>query len=478
MNEGLEWLGLEADADERAVKRAYAKRLRVTRPDEDPAGFQQLHEAYQSALAWLKFRDDFLPEAETETDEDVDAPLPPEADRSPAEAPPERPPLPLPVAASPVPAELMVDENEFARTAIRKACRTSPEEMSHWLLECPELWSVTNKAWLGDILLQRLYTLRAPIHEDSFDVLATFFGWNDISSGADAFDLEQCRARLHHLWLLRQNDVEDPTVYREPLRNGPAPTEDDPRVARLRRPWNRLRALLSAALPGRADDMGDLLARLRLKEGSRPLQPKQVAFWKALNVRYKVNGPKVQQALFRSVVLAAGFAGFMLMLGFADGFGGGRNGYWSYKGTALAGSVSILLLGSLPLPLLGFVQWQTGAEHPRPRGWVVRLLVIPMLACTALWLMWGTELRIAGVILAWPIGALALIRLLARGPFRMKFSPWMIGVIVVVVPWLGTIGPLLAMGEIAAIGALVLWATDAVAQVPLSNAPRKPRQGP
>lgn len=474
MNEGLEWLGLEADADERAVKRAYAQRLRVTRPDEDPAGFQQLHEAYQSALAWLKFRDEFLPG--TETDENEDAPPPPEADRRPAEAPPEQPPLPLTPAAVTEPSQPGLDENQFARTAIRKASTTSPEAMSRWLLECPELWSVNDKAWLGDALLHRLYALRAPIHEDTFDVLATFFGWNDISSGTDAFELEHCRARLHDLWLLRQNDVEDPTVYREPLRNGPAPTEDDPRVARLRRPWNLLRALLSAALPGRADDMGHLLARLRLKEGSRPLQPRQVAFWKALNVRYKVNGPKVQLALFRSVVLAAGFAGFMLMLGFADGFSGGRNGYWSYKGTALAGSLSILLLGSLPLPLLGFVQWQVGDEHPRPPGWIVRLLVIPALACTALWLMWGTDLRIAGVILAWPIGALALIRLLARDPFRMKFSPWMIGVIVVAVPWLGKIGPLLAMGEIAAIGALVLWTTDAVAQVPLSNAPRKPRE--
>lgn len=461
MNEGLEWLGLKADADERAVKRAYAQRLRVTRPDEDPIGFQQLHEAYQSALAWLKFRDDFLPGAGT--DEDEDAPLPPDADRIAAEAPPERPPQP---------AQPALDESAFARTAIRKACRISPEEMSHWLLECPELWSYTDKAWLGDALLQRLYALRAPIHEDTFHVLATFFGWNDVSSGIDAFELEQCRARLHDLWLLRQDDVEDPTVYREPLRNGPAPSEDDPRVARLRRPWNLLRALLSASLPGRAHDMGELLARLRLKEGSRPLQARQLAFWKELNVRYRVNGPKVQLAAFRSVLLAAGFAGLMLMLGFADGFAGGRYGYWKYSGIALGGAVSILLLGSLSLPLLGFVQWQVGEEHPRPRGWIVRLLVIPVLACTALWLMWSSDVRVAGLILAWPVGALALIRLLARGPFRMKFSPWMIGVIVVVLPWLEKIGPLLALGEIPAIGALVLWATDAVAQVPLSNAPR------
>lgn len=475
MNEGLEWLGLEADADERAVKRAYAQRLRVTRPDEDPVGFQQLHEAYQSALAWLKFRDEFLPG--TETDENEDATPPPEADHCPAEAPPEQPPLPLTQAAVTEPPQPALDENAFARTAIRKASTTSPEAMSRWLLDCPELWSVNDKAWLGDALLHRLYALRAPIHGDTFDVLATFFGWNDVSSGVDAFDLEHCRARLHDLWLLRQNDVEDPTVYREPLRNGPAPTEDDPRVARLRRPWSLLRALLSASLPGRVHDMGELLARYRPKEGSRRLQPQQVAFWKALNRPNEVNGPKVQLAMFRSAVAGAGLAAFLLMLGLADGFAGGSRGYWSYSEPALVGGLTLLLGGSLVLPLVGFVQWQTGPEHPRGRAWILRLLVIPLLASAALWLMRATDVRVAGVVLAWPVAALALSRLLARAPFGLSFSPWMIGAAVVIVPWLKKIASLLVIGELAVAAALLFWLIDAVTQVPLSNAPRKPRQG-
>ena len=50
----LRLLGLGPDADERAIKRAYAARLKTTRPDEDPEGFQRLNEAYQAALQGAK----------------------------------------------------------------------------------------------------------------------------------------------------------------------------------------------------------------------------------------------------------------------------------------------------------------------------------------------------------------------------------------------------------------------------------------
>lgn len=49
-------LGIDADADERAIRRAYATKLKAMDPDSDPAGFERLRSARDRALALARSR--------------------------------------------------------------------------------------------------------------------------------------------------------------------------------------------------------------------------------------------------------------------------------------------------------------------------------------------------------------------------------------------------------------------------------------
>ncbi len=65
-----EVLGVSPKADEAAIRKAYADRLKQTNPEDDAEGFKRLRAAYESALRHAKWR--VHDEGEIEVDEDVD----------------------------------------------------------------------------------------------------------------------------------------------------------------------------------------------------------------------------------------------------------------------------------------------------------------------------------------------------------------------------------------------------------------------
>ena len=70
----LDWqqLGIQPTLDQRAIKRAYAARLKQCRPDEQPEAFQRLHAAYKQALEWAAWQAHQLAEAAEHSDADDD----------------------------------------------------------------------------------------------------------------------------------------------------------------------------------------------------------------------------------------------------------------------------------------------------------------------------------------------------------------------------------------------------------------------
>lgn len=61
-------LGIRATTDEREIKRAYAVRLKTTRPEDDPQAFQALRDAYEAALQLARYANEHGYQADDEGD--------------------------------------------------------------------------------------------------------------------------------------------------------------------------------------------------------------------------------------------------------------------------------------------------------------------------------------------------------------------------------------------------------------------------
>jgi hypothetical protein len=194
----FEALGLAADADERAVRRAYAARLKTTRPDDDPVAFQALNEAYRLALAVCRERE-AMPAHDCD---DTQAAAFPASEASTAQA-----------AGTSVTAvmdetgahEAAGETANFDSTAFLDACFAAandgdPRRIDAWLNAQPALWSLQHKAAIGPWLLGAMDARKPPMPDRNFDRIAEFFGYHDLHAGFDPMALRHLRAALDEAW--------------------------------------------------------------------------------------------------------------------------------------------------------------------------------------------------------------------------------------------------------------------------------------
>ncbi|WP_369914216.1 J domain-containing protein [Xanthomonas sp. NCPPB 3005] len=518
MNWALRWLQLPPDADETAIKRSYAKRLRQHRPDTDPEGFQQLHAAYQAALAWARARSD-----EDEDAEDDDARAAPEAatmaaglgasdgdgdgdgaDRRDAQPKPavasatdndfldtERLPpdtdgdnarllqqqRPMPPTPTPPPAQIDVaqppplpapDPDALCDELLALATRAEPQTLQHWLERQPTLWSLRDKAHVGWLLCHRLQQRMPPIQRDSFAILLGFFGLDDIAAGSAAQTLPMLQERLHLAWEMQPGNAH--ALARRVYPAGDKRYRVPALMRQLTRPFALPQALWTGLMPGRPRALRQLLLRLdqgRLDTLPAPLDRQQIGFWMRATDAGYLTRARLLVGLARCAAAALLLAIVVVLATAASALSPDPVPMSFALSRSGMAALTIAALWAVWLVVGMLLRWQSEPESANrsPAPLWLRLLFIPLLVGIALGLIYGAGQRIPGSIVAMLALLLSIVRVWRRRGLEYRLSVRSTWWTIFVIPSLfkGLLA-LLHSGEIGAALALALWSWDLLHQ--------------
>lgn len=368
-------LGLEEPADEASIKRAYARLLKVTRPDSDPAGFQQLHEAYQLALQYSRWQS--APAAESP----VDVTIPSEsaqAQREDSEV----------ATAAQVKQELeqllahtddllasqAFDFDAFCEEAGQRAATQTPAELGRWLQGHPALYRMSLKQDVGAALFA---------HWDNGDHVLR----NDrLAAFSQFFDIDETvlREKMRVRWAVA-NDKTDEFG------------EAHPRVVRqLKRQFSLPQALLTSLVPGMATRVAALAHRLTHVEGQLPasLQPRQFEFFAQLADPRYVGRWRWLPMVLRSLLIGV-LAALVIPWAATKPFDPLHVG-------------AVTATGAMVVELAAWLLAWLRMEHNNPRSWSAQLSTfLPLgLAMLALMINMGTSATLLAAVLA-SVSALA-----------------------------------------------------------------------
>ena len=170
-------LGTPATRDRNEIRRAYARRLRVTNPEDDPDGFMALRAAYETALKRCGGAASSDPPVAAVAPVEI-VPPPPQASDPPAAA--------EPVAADPANAELadFVARQrslaaQFGGPWRREAAHLA--ELTATLLAHPAMERIEVRA-ASEVWLAQLIAANLPAADALIESTAAFFGWSRAAS--------------------------------------------------------------------------------------------------------------------------------------------------------------------------------------------------------------------------------------------------------------------------------------------------------
>ncbi len=415
-------LDLPPDADERAIKRAYAAKLRTTRPDEDPEGFQRLNEAYQTALEMLRHRlaqdaiaveagaADAGPEAPAETEAVGET----EAPASEAQAASEGAEEEAGDDVDTAPQGEAITLDQFLDECLGAAGDGDPRVLEHWLRSQPVLWSLEHKAMIGHWLLRLMDARQPPMTDRNFDMLAEFFGYNDLHSGYDPLALQRLRARLVEAWRALQAERRSRKPTRRP---GPSPAhsfawlaeqrkqrqQEPPKIDEerekaaymhrllrlhgyLTRPASTWRNLWTSLNIGRVSSVRGMLLENPFGGWDKlpdRIRRDQIAYWLAATEGNRWTSQRIQIALFRCLMLALPASPLLAALQMLEV--GQTELPLSVVLSSIAWPWAILMAGwALQAGFRSLLHWQGGTE-PSSRGLRrIHVALVPVLSLICL----------------------------------------------------------------------------------------------
>jgi hypothetical protein len=406
------YLGLPDDADERAIKRVYAQRLKQTRPEDDPAGFQQLHTAYQTALHLCRQRvlSGIAPIGDTTPSATAAATPDDSADIPVASAAADDSLVRIRVAPAPQPTT-MFSMAAFCDEAIALASKGGAEILQQWLGRHPALWSLQLKNHAGRALVQQIYRQEPPMPAACLTTLLQFFDLDHALAGHDPLALQLLRRRTQLAWELqpeqrleltsRLTRIQDKSISRKLART----------LRQLERPFHWLQVLVSGIDVTKPRRIANTVGRLT---GGMPdamptsIRRDQLAFWLAAADRTKVGKPRLLLGVTRSIagMLAMLLVGLLSGLAFAvypDRFIASPL-IFLVSCAAAASATWLLLMAWIPLD-----QWHARSEELPARWPWICLMLIPIL-CSAGLLLTMSPFPATSLLLIVPATLLAFRR--------------------------------------------------------------------